>query len=124
MRERIKKHTTGRHTCNSDLRINVYNISGANFLTVMFYGDSHEKITDGKYIALEIDRERHSLYFVPTDSADGYKLVQTQAAHIKHIRIRTSNPEDWAELIGNYNLQLDATDNSYYIDYHNKLHKE
>ena len=124
MRERIEKSRAGRRVGKNDLRISVYNISGANCLTVMFYGDSHEKITDGKYIALEIDRERHSLYFVPADANDGYKLVQTQAAHIKHIRIRTSKPEDWAELVGNYNLQLDATDNSYYIDYHNKLHKE
>lgn len=124
MRERIKKSRTGRRASNSDLRINVYNISGANFLTVMFYGDSHEKITDGKYIALEVDRERHSLYFVPADSTDGFKLVQTRAAHSKNIRIRASSPEDWAELVGNYNLQLDATDNSYYIDYHNKLQKE
>ena len=53
MRERIEKSRAGRRVRKSDLRINVYNISGANFLTVMFYGDSHEKITDGKYIALE-----------------------------------------------------------------------
>ena len=127
MRERInKKKTGGNNAGRREVRIKI-NKSGLlatgkqrYALAVRFADGSYKKVTNNGYIAVEIDRDLHRIYFVQAEPDEGFKLTGTKNENNKSITFSIYSRNEWEETEGCYFLLKDHEEGLYYIDYSNK----
>lgn len=130
MRERIVKGTTGSNNIGrKEVRIKI-NKSGLSAsgeqryaLAARFADESHKKVSNNGYSAVEIDRELHRIYFVPASPDEGFKFTGTKSEKNKSITFTIQNRKDWEDAEGCYFLLKDPKENLYYIDYSSKKEK-
>jgi len=116
MRERIhKRYNGGTRKKDVSLKIVPRGIL-SNGVRIMFLDYSYGKITEGKCIALELDRAAKRMYFIGTDEDDAFTLVSVNRSS-KLVQFSADDTKDWEPFEGYYDLYRDKESGDYYIDF-------
>ena len=120
MRECLRKSKPHGNNVNKDVRLKLrkagLSADGEQRWQLVFslYDNANAKISATGYAAVDIDWEESRVYFVETESNEGWKLIDGKSVSELSLTIYDYNA--WKPYEGEYVLLKDKASGDYYID--------
>lgn len=120
MRECLRKSKPHGNNVNKDVRLKLrkagLSADGEQRWQLVFslYDNANAKISATGYAAVDIDWEESRVYFVETESNEGWKLIDGKS--VSELSLTIYDYDAWKPYEGEYVLLKDKVSGDYYID--------